>query len=144
MAAEPSVMPLPRAFRTVAWVNVVCGVLVGVWGAYSVSGVFAAEGTKTLLLDGVVVAVMLIIAAAVSQAAIAHLRRPTRKTALALAANTAVIVWLAAGTLLDSLGPARLKEPAATLLAVIVAYLCHRFVLKPAALRAFPGGTAAG
>ncbi len=131
-------MSSPRALRTVAWLNVVCGIAVGVWGACSVSGLFAAKGAGTLLMDGVVVAVMLIIAAVVSRTAVVHLRQPTRKTALALAANTAVIVWLVAGVLLDSLGIARLKEPATTLMAVIVAFLAHRLVLKPAALRAFP------
>lgn len=131
-------MPSSHAFRTVAWFNVVCGVLVGAWGAVTVAGLFAARARETLLMDAVVVAVMLIIAAVMSLTAIAHLRGPTRKTALALAANTAVIVWLVAGTLLDSLGIPRLSGAPATLMAVIIAYLGHRFILKPAALRAFP------
>lgn len=124
--------------RTLAWVNIVWGGLM----ALLVLGVVilarppddAAVGTVALIL----LPTLALLGLGFAWGGVRHLRRPDRRTALALAANTAVLIWILAGTLGRLLHLDRWLGPVDPLAGLLVAFVIYRALLRRRAMRDFP------
>src|SRR5687767_3959956 len=121
-------------YRSVAFGHVVCGVVLSFGIVVGVVGIFLSEKKDSLLLGGILLGVLAVIAGSLIQSALAHLKNPSRKTSLALAANSSVIIWAFVGGLLASGGAKEIGHA----IGLALAYLIYRFFLKPAAIHAFP------
>jgi uncharacterized membrane protein YfcA len=125
-----------RGFRFLAWANVALGVLLGCVGLGACMRMGHPDTLPAWVLT--IMAMLLVaISAGIVFCACRHLRRQNMRSALALAANTSVIIWLLCGMLappaLRSM-PSRLLIPMASL---AVAFGCYCIVLRPLAQRAF-------
>jgi hypothetical protein len=128
-----------RLFRLLAWVNLAAGVLMGC--SVLVGAGNMAMKKEITLLPALFVAVLLAIGYCLIHAARVHLKQANQGSALGLAANTAVVIWVLGGHLLRLAGLEKNLGPAYGFVAIVVAYLCYRLALKPAALRDFIGET---
>lgn len=98
---------------------------------------FSPERASKYVVVGVI-SVTALIAVTLFYYGILHLRQPSRKSALALASNTSVIIWLLLSGLFTAAKARGWVGPVYLLVPLIIAFLCHRFFLRPAALKAFP------
>lgn len=138
-------MKSERAFRWLAYVNAALGVLTGCAGLFwfvALARVPAAPRSGAhadfdLVLIISVGLLSLGLTYGFLVAAIKHLRRPARRTALALAANTSVAIWLFANPLVKIPALFARLGPATPLVSLFIAFLVYRFVLRPAALATY-------
>jgi hypothetical protein len=152
-----------RTLRWLAWVNLACGALLALFALLILSGAVLGSLSGPIYFDALalvrgigILAVFLMVLLPGGKAiydAARHLKRPELKTALAIALNSSVIFWIIAGGVLKVLSPTHRPipeqgplDPTAFILMglghfvpVIIAWLAYRLILKPTALRAFPG-----
>lgn len=128
-----------RTYHVIAFVTGGFGALlaIGVIAA-AFLGALSAEEKKDMLLAYALLALAAIIAVGLVHSAIAHLKKPGRRSALTLAVNTAVLIWGFSSGLLGAVGAKEAIGPAYSVIGIGIAYLCYRFSLRPAALHAFP------
>jgi hypothetical protein len=134
-------MDAVRLFRFLAFVNIASGAVLAVEVIVSLVGILGSNESHLSLFIGLFLALVGTIAGTLIRLALRHLRQPTQKSAVAIAANTAVIAWFLLSMSLTAAGSDRaneIMEHACVLVSVALGYLCYRFLLKPAALRAFP------
>jgi len=147
-----------RAFRRLAWLNLGCGALLAaamlvMLAALCVS--FAldrqADPIAMPLVLGLMTLGVLTIAGVILAHGIIHLKRPSLESALNLALNSSIILWFIIGgigrevfprAVLASKGAGAGHTPAMSdaikfFAPLLVAGAVYRFILKPAALRAF-------
>jgi uncharacterized membrane-anchored protein len=127
-----------RGFQLIAIINGCVGALFAV--GVVVMGVIAVVvgDLKTMLLGFALLTVSAAIAYSLLDSALAHRKKATRRTALALAANLSVLIWIICGKCLAATDLKEFVGPAHAVIALGLAYLAYRFFLKPAALQAFP------
>ncbi len=124
------------AYRLIAAVNGIAGMLMA---STVVAVVFPfirrAEKDIQHLYLAVMVAVMAILAVGLIWTAVSFFKNPTAKNALALAANTSVIIWVFIARVIDGTKAGSIVGPAHIIIGVVIAYLIYRLLLKPLALR---------
>lgn len=130
-------MKTVRVYQVIAVINGGIGALLAVGVVAAGIAAAFAEGKKSVLAFGLL-AVLAIVAVSLIHSAVVHLKRPSRPSALTLAANSAVIIWILCSRFLNATDLKDIVGPAYVGIAILLAYLCYRLVLKPAALRAFP------
>jgi hypothetical protein len=127
-----------RAFRYVALTNIVFGGLVVAGAALSIIGVIRLSGGFDQLLAALLALLVVLIGFTLAASGVAHLKRPGRATATVVAVNFAVVLWV------TMTGAIKVVSETATVgltfntLSILAAYLAYRFILRPAAHRAFP------
>ena len=121
-------------------IAVVTGGFGALLGLAVVAMVIAAAfaGQTNGLLAFALLAVVGIIAVSLVYSAIVHLRKPSRKSALTLGSNFAVLIWIASNRLLAATNFKDCVGPAYGGAAIILAYIIYRLLFKPLAIRAFP------
>jgi hypothetical protein len=148
-----------RAFRRLAWLNLGCGALLAASMLMMLTVLcvsFAldkpAKPIEIPLVLGLMTLGVLTIAGVILAHGIIHLKRPSLKSAPNLALNSSIILWFIIGgigreifprTVLESRGAGADHSPAMSdaikfFVPLLVAGAVYRFILKPAALRAFP------
>jgi hypothetical protein len=127
------------AYRLIAALNGLAGLLMAS-AVVAVVFPFIRRPEKDIqhLYLAVMVAVMAIIAVGLIWTAVSFLKSPTAKNALALAANTSVIVWAFLARAIDGTNAGSIVGPAHIIIAIVIAYLIYRLLLKPLALRVTP------
>lgn len=129
-------MNLRLAFRILAAINALAAAaLLFAALALGVSLFVGAPGWRSPVALGLA-ALLLLVAITMLHAAVRHVRQPGRATARTVAINSAVLLWLLLGSFLRVAGPQD-HSPLVFLGGALLAYLCYRFVLAPAANRAF-------
>ncbi|MBK8477087.1 MAG: hypothetical protein IPL39_12550 [Opitutaceae bacterium] len=131
-------MKHPAIFRTIALIHIALGSLVLFGFALMSFAVLGAEKGDLSLLGIEMIVVPTVVAGGLLYAAVAHLKNPNRKSALALAANSSVIIWLTISGVLRAFRREDSHSPVYFLSALVLASLIYRMLLKPSALRAFP------
>jgi hypothetical protein len=129
-----------RTFRWFAWANLVLGGLFALITLLFVPGWFNRSAWADVGRSAVNIMMPLFFGAvtfALIRAGRDHLRSPRRESALALAANTAVVIF---GLSLGILRRPTFRDPYESFVgvaALAVAYSIHRWLLRPAAIRCF-------
>ena len=151
-----------RTLRWLAWGNLVCGVILGLFALLIISGAVLGSLSGPHYFDALTIVngigflayflILLLPASKVVYDTTRHLKRPELKSALNISLNSSVIFWvLIAGPLKYLLPHDRLKikhgpfdpvdfalEGLGVFTPMIIAWLVYRLLLKPTALRAFP------
>lgn len=127
-----------RIYRIIAVVTGGFGALLGLGVVALVIGAAFGGQTNGALLAFALLAVVGIVAVSFVSSAIVHLRRPSRKSALTLASNFAVLIWITFNRLLAATNFKDWVGPAYAWAAIILAYIIYRLLFKPLAIRVFP------
>lgn len=125
-------------YKVIAVVTGGFGALLGLAVVAMVIAAAFGGQTNGTLLAFALLAVLGIIAVSLISSAIVHLRRPSRKSALTLGSNFAVLIWIASNRLLAATNVKDWVGPAYSVAAIILAYIIFRLLFKPLAIRAFP------
>lgn len=128
-----------RTWRILAFINIGVGALF-VFGALSgfVAMFFQSKDDPRWLAAVTMTGLLGAIGVCLIQPGASHLRQPGIKSALTLASNSSVLVWFIASGLIGAIRGRHYYGQYLFIIALMVAWLSHRFFLKPSALRAFP------
>lgn len=125
-----------RTFKLLGVANLILGALFTLSTLFMLVGLVAGPHTVELVA-WFLAAFLAAIAFSLVQAGWNHLRAPNCKTALAVAANTSVVIFAIVASAARALDPGRAAEPGIGLGAILVAYAIYRRLLRPLALRTF-------
>jgi hypothetical protein len=126
------------AYRIIAITNGVLGLILAVGVLAGIKAVLSADKD---IIGAFIAANLLIvglIATTLLYGAISHIRKPSQATALAVAFSSSIILWFLFTRLLKFTPIQHVIGPGHILIAIPLAYLFHRLVLKPLAIRAYP------
>jgi branched-subunit amino acid ABC-type transport system permease component len=123
-------------FRLLAIANLALGALLTLSTLFAIIAAMRSPADVGLVTF-FFVAFLALIAVSLAQAGWNHLRKPSRKTALVVAANTSVVIFGIVASAVRSLRLDRSTEPAVGVGAILVAYLVYRWFLRPLAVRSF-------
>ncbi len=131
-------MNAPLAYRVLAIANGIVGVLLAVGVLAGIMAAISADKDIVGLFIAANLLIVGLIATTMLYGSISHIRKPSQATALAVAFSSSIILWLLFTRLLKFTPIQQVIGPTHLFIAIILAYLLHRLVLKPLAIRAYP------
>lgn len=130
-----------RLFRVLAYSNLVAGILMASSVVIVGVGLMVTNSEKTNGILGIGLALLTLlgcISFIVLKTVRTYFKRPDLVSALGLARDAAVILWLVFFRLFEKTAVQEFSDPLFSLVALLVSYAAYRFLLKPAALAVFP------
>lgn len=125
-------------YRHIALSHIITGVIVVAFAIAAGIILFASTSdTLSAGMGGLLLIVAGVIGFSLIHSGLTHRRRPTQKSAMEIAANSSVLLWIILQSVLADSSISGLLGPAHQLLPLGVAYFVYRWQLRPAALRGF-------
>ena len=124
-----------HTYRKIAGWNLAAGAALGATALWMGLAPFLGKAEPHSFLEAALIAFLAVVAVSIVQLAVTHLRTPSQKTALSLAVNTSVLLWIVL-TAVAVVSPIKAKLGSSHwILAAAVAFYVHKRWLRPVALQ---------